>query len=92
LARTGRFEAVIGLGAVIRGDTAHFDYVAGECAAGIQRAQLETGVPIVFGVLTTENLEQAEVRSAPDDDNKGRESARTAVDMAALLRRIDDGI
>lgn len=91
LARTGRYDAVIGLGAVIRGDTAHFDYVAGECAAGIQRAQLETGVPIVFGVLTTENLEQAEVRSGVDD-NKGRESAHTAVEMADLVRRIEKGI
>lgn len=91
LAQTGRYEAVIGLGAVIRGDTAHFDYVAGECAAGIQRAQLETGVPIVFGVLTTENLEQAEVRSG-DDDNKGRESAHTAVEMADLVRRIKEGV
>ena len=91
LAQTGRYEAVIGLGAVIRGDTAHFDYVAGECAAGIQRAQLETGVPIVFGVLTTENLEQAEVRSG-DDDNKGRESAHTAVEMDDLVRRIKEGV
>ncbi|MCB1002845.1 MAG: 6,7-dimethyl-8-ribityllumazine synthase, partial [Acidimicrobiales bacterium] len=57
-ADTGRFDAVIALGCVIRGETAHFDYVAGECAAGIMRAQLETGLPIVFGVLTTENLDQ----------------------------------
>lgn len=85
LALTGRYDAVISLGAVIRGDTPHFDFVAGECASGVTQAQLETGVPIVFGVLTTENLEQAMVRSG--DDNKGGESADTAVEMADLLRR-----
>ena len=89
LAATGRYDAVISLGAVIRGDTPHFDFVAGECASGLTQAQLETGVPIVFGVLTTENLEQAMVRSG--DDNKGAESADTASEMADLLRRFRDG-
>lgn len=90
LAETGRYDAVIGLGAVIRGDTPHFDYVAGECARGLQDAQLATGVPIVFGVLTTENLQQAMERSG-DGDNKGEESARVAIEMADLARRIRAG-
>ncbi len=90
LAQTGRYDAVIGLGAVIRGDTPHFDYVAGECARGLQDAQLATGVPVVFGVLTTDNLDQALARSG-DGDNKGEESARVAVEMADLARRIRAG-
>ncbi len=90
-AQTGRYDAVIALGAVIRGDTAHFEYVAGPCAVGIQEAQLETGVPIVFGVLTTENLDQALERSEPEGDNKGEESARTAIEMVDLLRRVRTG-
>lgn len=87
MAQTGDFDAVVTLGAVIRGDTPHFDYVAGECARGIQDAQLATGVPIVFGVLTTENLEQALERSG-DADNKGEESVRTAIEMVDLLRQL----
>ncbi len=87
-ALTGRYDAVIALGAVIRGDTAHFEYVAGPCAEGLQQAQLETGVPVVFGVLTTENLDQALERSDIDGDNKGEESARTALEMADLLRKV----
>jgi 6,7-dimethyl-8-ribityllumazine synthase len=90
-AQTGRFDAVIALGCVIRGDTAHFEYVAGPCAEGILQAQLETGVPIVFGVLTTENLDQALVRSEPEGENKGEESARTALEMVDLLRRVREG-
>jgi 6,7-dimethyl-8-ribityllumazine synthase len=78
-------NAVVCLGAVIRGETGHYDFVAGECAAGIQRVQLDTGVPVVFGVLTTENLEQALERSRPDDSNRGRDSALTAVEMVRLL-------
>jgi 6,7-dimethyl-8-ribityllumazine synthase len=87
MAESGKYDGVIALGAVIRGDTPHFDYVAGECARGIQQAQLETGVPIVFGVLTTENLEQALERS-DESDNKGEESARTAIEMVDLLRKL----
>ena len=83
LAETGSYDAVIAVGAVIRGDTPHFDYVAGEGAAGIMRAQLETGVPIVFGVLTTDTVEQARVRL-----DKGGEFAATAVEMAQVLRSI----
>jgi len=88
LAESGAFDAVICLGAVIRGDTAHFEYVAGPCAEGIQQAALETGVPVVFGVLTTENLDQALQRSDLDGENKGEEMARTALEMVDLLRRL----
>jgi 6,7-dimethyl-8-ribityllumazine synthase len=90
-AETGRHDAVIALGAVIRGDTPHFDYVAGTCASGLQEAQLATGVPIVFGVLTTDDLDQALVRSEPEGDNKGEEAARTAVEMVDVLRQIRGG-
>jgi 6,7-dimethyl-8-ribityllumazine synthase len=90
-AETGRYDAVVALGAVIRGDTAHFEYVAGPCAEGISQAALETGIPMVFGVLTTENLDQALARSEPDGENKGEESARTAIEMVDLLRRIRQG-
>jgi 6,7-dimethyl-8-ribityllumazine synthase len=87
-AASGAFDAVIALGAVIRGDTAHFEYVAGPCAEGIQRAALDTGVPIVFGVLTTENLDQALQRSDVEGENKGDEAASTALEMVDLLRRL----
>ncbi len=82
------FDAVILLGAVIRGDTPHFDFVAGECAAGAARVALDTGVPVVFGVLTTETVAQAEARSKPDASNKGHEAAEVAIEMATLLRSI----
>lgn len=82
------YDAVICLGAVIRGDTAHFDYVAGECASGIQRVALETGTPIIFGVLTTDNLEQAMARAGGEHGHKGSEAARTAVEMVSLLRQL----
>jgi 6,7-dimethyl-8-ribityllumazine synthase len=91
-AGTGRWDAVVGIGCVIRGDTAHFDFVAGQCAQGIQQAGLDTGVPVVFGVLTTENLEQALARSeAEGGHNVGEEAARTAVEMARLLEAIRSG-
>jgi 6,7-dimethyl-8-ribityllumazine synthase len=83
LAETGSYDAVVTLGVVIRGDTPHFDIVAGECAAGVLRAQLETGVPIVFGVLTTNTPEQAIERIG-----NGRDDADAAVEMATLLRSI----
>jgi 6,7-dimethyl-8-ribityllumazine synthase len=83
----GHVDAVVCLGAVIRGETSHYDFVAGECARGIQDVQLDTGVPVIFGVLTTENLEQALARSS-EDDNKGEESVRTALEMVDLLRRL----
>ena len=88
LASTGRHDAVITLGAVIRGGTPHFDYVAGECAAGVQRVSLDTGVPVVFGVLTVDTVAQAEERSVDGVGNKGAESAETAVEMAQLLRSL----
>ncbi|HVX21765.1 MAG TPA: 6,7-dimethyl-8-ribityllumazine synthase [Acidimicrobiales bacterium] len=86
LATGGAVDAVICLGAVIRGDTGHYDFVAGQCAAGLQRVQLDTGLPVVFGVLTTDTVDQALERSLPDHTNKGRESAATAVEMVRLLR------
>ncbi len=85
-ARAGKVDAVLSLGAVIRGDTGHYDFVAGQCAAGIQQVQLATGVPVVFGVLTTDTLDQALVRSLPDESNKGREAALTGIEMVRLLR------
>jgi 6,7-dimethyl-8-ribityllumazine synthase len=85
-AGAGKFDAVLCFGAVIRGATGHYDFVAGECAAGIQRVQLDTGVPVVFGVLTTDTLEQALERSEPDESNKGREAALTGIEMVRLLR------
>jgi len=85
-ARSERVDAVLCLGAVIRGDTGHYDFVAGECASGIQQVQLATGIPVVFGVLTTDTLEQAIERSRPDETNKGREAAVTGIEMVRLLR------
>jgi 6,7-dimethyl-8-ribityllumazine synthase len=81
-------DAVVALGCVIRGDTAHFEYIAGECARGLQRVMLDTGVPVSFGVLTTENEAQARERSAPGALNKGAEALDTAVAMAQLLQRL----
>jgi 6,7-dimethyl-8-ribityllumazine synthase len=85
-ATVGGVDAVACLGAVIRGDTAHFDFVAGECASGLARVALDTGVPVVFGVLTTDNVDQALERARPDETNKGLEAALAAVQMAAMLR------
>lgn len=88
LALSGRFEAIVALGCVIRGDTPHFDYVAGECARGLQLASLETGVPVIFGVLTVETLEQALERAATTAGNKGGESMECALEMAAVMERL----
>ncbi len=88
LGASGRYDAVVALGCVIRGDTPHFDYIAGECARGLQLASLETGVPIVFGVLTVETLEQALERAATTAGNKGGEAMETALEMAALMARL----
>lgn len=90
----GGVDAVVTLGAVIRGETSHYDFVAGQCAEGIQQVSLQTGHPVVFGVLTTENLEQALARSEADPagHNVGRESARTAVEMVGLMRAIRDRV
>ena len=88
LAGSGRYDAVVALGCVIRGDTPHFDYVAGECARGLQLASLETGVPVIFGVLTVETLEQALERAATSSANKGGESMECALEMAAVMDRL----
>lgn len=80
------FDAAVALGAVVRGDTPHFDFVAQGCMQGLMRVGLDTGVPIGFGVLTVNNQAQAEERCRPDETNKGREAALTAVEMALLLR------
>jgi 6,7-dimethyl-8-ribityllumazine synthase len=88
LALQGGVDGVIALGCVIRGDTAHFEFVAGQCAAGLQRVMLDTGVPVSFGVLTVETLAQAQERSAPGPANKGGEALETALAMASLLRRL----
>ncbi len=84
-AKSGEFDAVIALGVVIRGDTPHFEYVAGQAAAGIMQASIQTGVPILFGVITADNAEQAEARCGETADNKGYEAALSAVEMADLL-------
>jgi 6,7-dimethyl-8-ribityllumazine synthase len=79
------YDAVITLGAVIRGDTGHYELVAGECARGVQDVQLSTRVPVIFGVLTTNTVEQALERSMPDETNKGREAALSALAMVSVL-------
>jgi 6,7-dimethyl-8-ribityllumazine synthase len=88
LARTRRYACVIALGCIIRGDTPHFEYVAGEAASGVQLAGLETGVPVAFGVLTCDNRRQAEERAGGARGNKGAEAARTALEMADALSRV----
>jgi len=88
LAGRKRYDAIIALGAVIRGETPHFDYVAGEAAGGLARVSVETGVPVAFGVLTTENVEQAMDRAGAKSGNKGFDAAMTAIEMATLLRRL----
>jgi 6,7-dimethyl-8-ribityllumazine synthase len=85
-ALTGNYDATIGFGAVIRGETSHYDFVAGECARGLQDVGLATGVPTIFGVLTTENVEQALDRCRPDGSNKGAEALETAVELVQVLR------
>ena len=89
LARTKRHDAIICLGAVIRGETPHFDYVAGEAAKGLAQVTMESGVPVAFGVLTTNSLEQAIDRAGAKGGNKGFEAAMTAIEMANLLRKLD---
>ncbi|MCC6296368.1 MAG: 6,7-dimethyl-8-ribityllumazine synthase [Pseudomonadales bacterium] len=88
IAETGRFDAVITLGAVIRGGTPHFEYVCAETTRGVGEVALATGVPIAFGVLTTDDLDQARERSGPGTDNKGEEAALTALEMVSLLRQL----
>ena len=87
-AESGAFDAIVCLGCVIRGETPHFDYISSAVAHGITTAAGDTGVPMAFGVLTTNTLEQAQERAGPGDDNKGREAAAAAIEMAALCKRL----
>ena len=88
-AQSGRFDAVICLGCLIKGDTMHFEYIAEAASQGIMNVSVSTGVPVAFGVLTTMTDEQAIARSAPGDGNKGREAALAAIEMATLFKRLD---
>lgn len=88
LARSKKFDAVICLGAVIKGSTPHFEYVASEAAKGVAKVSLDTGLPVIFGVITAENLEQAIERAGTKDGNKGRDAALSAIEMANLLENI----
>ncbi|HWJ07387.1 MAG TPA: 6,7-dimethyl-8-ribityllumazine synthase [Steroidobacteraceae bacterium] len=88
VAMAKRADAIVALGCVIRGATPHFDYVAGQCASGLARAADDSGVPIAFGVLTTETIEQAVERAGTKAGNKGADAAMVALEMANLLRRI----
>ena len=88
LARTGGFDALVALGAVIRGETAHFEYVAGECSRGASEVALRRGVPVAFGVLTCDTLEQALARSGGAAGNQGEDAALAALEMAAVFERI----
>ena len=90
LAGSGKYDAVIGLGAVVRGGTPHFDFVAGECASGLTRVALDHGIPVTFGVLTTENVEQAIERAATDAGNKGFDVAMAAMEMVQTLREVGE--
>jgi 6,7-dimethyl-8-ribityllumazine synthase len=89
LASSGRYAAVVCLGCVIRGETAHFEYVAGQAAAGIMQVALSTGVPVIFGVLTTDSVEQALSRAGLKGGNKGADAALAAIEMVNLLPRLD---
>jgi len=89
VAATGRFQAVICLGAILRGQTSHFDFVAGEAAKGIARVSMDTGVPTIFGVITTETVEQAIDRAGARTGNRGAEAAMSAIEMANLLEGLD---
>lgn len=88
MAESGKFDSIICLGAVIRGSTPHFDYVAAEVSKGIAKVMLDTGVPVIFGVLTTESIEQAIERAGTKAGNKGYDAAVTAIEMANLLKVI----
>lgn len=90
LAANGRFDAIICLGAVIRGDTPHFEYVSSATASGLQRAALDTGIPVVFGVLTVDNEQQAYDRVGGPGGHKGRDAALTAIEMARAMQRVKE--
>jgi len=88
IAESGHFDAIVALGAVIRGDTPHFDYVAGECAAGLARIACDTSIPVAFGVLTTDTEEQALERAGGSEGNRGADAARVAIELANLMRKL----
>jgi 6,7-dimethyl-8-ribityllumazine synthase len=90
IAESRQFDAIVALGAVIRGETPHFDYVASECAAGLARIATETGVPVAFGVLTTDTEEQAMERAGGREGNKGADAACAAIELANLMRKLGD--
>jgi 6,7-dimethyl-8-ribityllumazine synthase len=87
-ARTGRYDAIVALGAVIRGGTPHFEYVAGECVKGISQVSLDSEIPIAFGVLTVDTVEQAIERSGANSENKGAEAAESVIRMINLLEKL----
>ena len=87
-AASGKYDAIIALGAVIRGGTPHFDYVAGECAKGLGVVQLDSGLPVIFGVLTTDSIEQSIERAGTKAGNKGADAAITAIEMVNLLKAL----
>ncbi len=87
-AKSGKYNAVITLGAVIKGSTPHFDYVSAEVSKGVASVSLQTGVPVIFGVLTTDNIEQAIERAGTKAGNKGSDAAKTAIEMANLMKAI----
>ena len=87
-AKSGKYSAVITLGAVIKGSTSHYDYVCAEVSKGVASVSLETGVPVIFGILTTENLEQAIERAGTKAGNKGADAAKSAIEMANLINQI----
>jgi len=90
MAQAGRFDALIALGAVIRGETAHFDFISNQCAQGLSQVSLNTGIPVAFGVLTPENADQAMERADPERKDKGREVALAALEMISLKRSLAD--
>ncbi len=90
VAAAGRYDAVVALGAVIRGGTPHFDFVAGECASGLMRVALDRGLPVTFGVLTTDTVEQALERAGTGEGNKGFDAVMTAIEMVGTLRLINN--
>ena len=92
LAESGKFDAVVALGAVIRGATTHYDLVCSEAAGGVAQAALSTGIPVTFGVLTTDSIEQAIERSGTKAGNKGADAALAAIEMVQVLRQIDRGV
>ena len=88
MASSGRYDAVIALGAVIRGSTSHYDYVCSEVSKGIAQVSLSSGIPVMFGVITTENIEQAIERAGTKAGNKGSDCAQSAIEMVNLLREL----